>query len=361
MTKRQRFLKAMRNEPVDGLVWAPNFDYWLNVNRAEGTLPEQYVGMSRNDIVRAIGGTIWHRSRGMKSVLDGTVRHESRDVGDDVVQEYHTPVGSIRQVYGNTEGRHRSKALVEHYVKDLDSLRVLKYVVEATHYEADYEPVRQALQDTGDDGVVVNQSHCVPFLQFAKTDAGYMNGILMWHDYREEVDGLINLYFEKYLQAYAVLADGPADVLAICDNMDGVMVSPSIFREYAAPFYREVKKIASPKGKILEAHWCGRTETLLGLVPGTGIDVLEAIVTRPMSAITMEEALNLVRGEVAIQGGVPSVAVCAEGFTDGQFEQYLAENVLPLKGRRGFILGMGDNVPPNAVFRRVEQVARLIQ
>ena len=360
MTKRERFLKAMRNEPVDGLVWAPNFDYWLNVNRAEGTLPEKYAGMSRNGIVRAIGGTVWHRARGLKAVLDETVRFESRDAGDDVVQEYHTPVGSIRQVYGNTEGRHRSKAVVEHYVKDLKTLNVMRYVVEATHYEPDYGPSEQALADVGDDGVVVNQSYCVPFLQFAKNDAGYQNGIYLWTDYRDEVDGLVNLYFEKYLQAYEVLAGGPADVLAVCDNMDGVMVSPSIFREYAAPFYQEVKKITSAHGKILEAHWCGRTETLLSLVPGTGIDVLEAIVTKPMSGITMDEAIGLVRGEVAIQGGLPSVSVCAEGFTDRQFEQYVEQYVLPLKGRKGFILGMGDNVPPNAVFERVERVAELI-
>ena len=50
MTKRERYLKALNNEPVDELVWAPNFDYWLAVNTAEGTLPERYAGMSRNDI-----------------------------------------------------------------------------------------------------------------------------------------------------------------------------------------------------------------------------------------------------------------------------------------------------------------------
>ena len=51
MTKRERFLRALKNEKVDELVWAPNFDYWLQVNRAEGTLPEKY----RNLAVRVSG------------------------------------------------------------------------------------------------------------------------------------------------------------------------------------------------------------------------------------------------------------------------------------------------------------------
>ena len=32
MTKRDIYLKALRNEKVDQLVWVPNFDYWLHVN-----------------------------------------------------------------------------------------------------------------------------------------------------------------------------------------------------------------------------------------------------------------------------------------------------------------------------------------
>lgn len=45
LTKRETYLKALRNEKVDTLVWAPNFDYWLYFNSAEGTLPEKYVGI----------------------------------------------------------------------------------------------------------------------------------------------------------------------------------------------------------------------------------------------------------------------------------------------------------------------------
>ena len=63
---------------------------------------------------------------------------------------------------------------------------------------------------------------------------------------------------------------------------------------------------------------------------------------------------------VVLQGGIPSVLVCNEGGTLEDFKRYMEEVILPLRGRPGFVLGMSDNVPPNADFRRVEQVAALI-
>jgi len=61
-----------------------------------------------------------------------------------------------------------------------------------------------------------------------------------------------------------------------------------------------------------------------------------------------------------LQGGIPSVLVCEEGGSREDFERYIQEVIVPLKGRRGFILGMADNVPPNADFARVKAVATLI-
>ena len=361
LSKRELYMRALSNEPVDELVWAPNFDYWLTINTQEDTLPDNYKGLSRNDMVRAVDGYIWNRACGLKESFDGSVKEVIKDEGNYLIKELSTPVGKVREVYNRTEGEHRTPHLSEHFIKDADSLRVMKYVVEATHYEADYAPTSKALEETGEDGIVLNNYFCVPFIQFAKTDAGYINGFYLWADHKPEVDALIDAYFKLYLSGYEILAEGPADVIAVGDNMDGTMISPSIFKEYAVPFYQEIRKITSVKGKKVEGHWCGRTQTLLPLVPGCGLDIVEAIVTRPMADISLADALDMLQGEVVLQGGIPAVLVCEEGGSRDDFRRYIEEVILPLKGRKGFILGMSDNVPPNADFARVEMVARLIK
>jgi len=360
MTKRQRYLKALRNEKIDELVWAPNFDYWLRVNVAEGTLPEKYRTMSRNDIVRAIGGYIWNRQTGIRTIYDSSVKIESWKIEDGSIREIKTPVGTVRCMYKKTEGEHRSQHLSEHFIKTVDDIRIMKYIAEATYFEPDNESTIKALEETGEDGIVLNGCFPVPFIEFAKIDAGYVNAFYLWFDYRKEVDELVNTYFRKYIEAVKILASGYADVVATSDNMDGIMITPEIFKQYAIPYYQECKKILSEKGKIFEGHWCGRTENLLPLVPGCGLDVVEAIVTAPMAKITLKEALDILDNKVVLQGGIPSVLVCHEGGTKDDFIRYINEVILPLKGRRSFILGMSDNVPPNADFERVEIVSKLI-
>jgi hypothetical protein len=126
--------------------------------------------MSRNDIVRAVGGAIWNRASGLRVEYDRDVRHEAVSVDGGRVETFHTPLGSIRQVYREAEGPHRAKFLAEHYVKDLESLRIRKYVVEATRHAPNYEPARQALRETGDDGVGMSDN-VPPDADFTRVEA----------------------------------------------------------------------------------------------------------------------------------------------------------------------------------------------
>jgi uroporphyrinogen-III decarboxylase len=77
--------------------------------------------------------------------------------------------------------------------------------------------------------------------------------------------------------------------------------------------------------------------------------------------MSITQALEKLNGKVVMQGGIPAVMVCKEGGSMEDFKKYIDEVILPLKGTRGFILGMSDNVPPNADFERIEIISKLIQ
>ena len=362
ITKRERYLAAMRMETADGeLVWAPNFDYWLSLNSAQGTLPEKYRRMNRNDIVRAVGGYIWNRAGVIAAKQDPSIKHASgtRPNGASY-HEITTPVGSICAEYAPTESAHSSRAHVRHFVTDLDSLKVMVYVAEGTEYSVNFEAAQKAMEETGDDGIVLHQIFSIPLIQFAKTDAGYMNAFYLMEDHPDEVGRLLAVYRRQYAGAMKLLRDTPADVIEFGDNMDEVMISPKLFEKYAVDFYLECKDALKGSGKTLGAHWCGRTQHLLPLLPKTGIDVVEAVVTEPMADITLESALDALDGKVALQGGIPAVMVCPDAVSRRDFEHYIETTVLKQKGRAGFILGMSDNVPPDADFTRVEMISGLI-
>ena len=361
MTKRKKILSALRNEDIGELIWAPNFDYWYNVNKAEGTLPAKFAGRSRPHIVKAVGGSLWHRCSCCRAVYDPTVKTVNfmTDEGD-YVTEISTPRGTVSCVERVAEGIHRTKAVREHYIKNADDIQIMKYIAEATSYIPTPDAVDEALKTVGDDGIALTQTACVPFIRFAKSDAGYADAFYIWTDYRREVDSLIAVYEKKALEIYAIAAQSRLDLAESGDNMDGVMISPTIFEEYALPFYAKVKELLRPYSKPFEVHWCGRTENLIKYLPGSGVDIVEAAVSKPMANITLSEILDVLDGRVVLQGGIPSVLMCEEGCSYDDFIKYMYEVIMPLAGRRGFILGMSDNVPPNADFRRVEAVADII-
>ena len=353
----------MRRQGSNGeLVWAPNIDYWLSVNYSQGTLPEKYRNMSRNDIIRAVDGAIWNRVNALVLNCDPAVKHIYGRRNNGVrYHEINTPLGSIYEEYSVAESEYSAYACTKHFVTDVESLRVMTYIAEGTDYSANFGDTYKAVEETGEDGIILHQIFSVPFIQFAKNDAGYIDAFYMLEDYPNEVGRLISAYHKKYIEAIRLLSDTPADVIALGDNMDEVTVSPKLFERYAAGFYRECKDALKDSGKILETHWCGRTRNLLPLLPRTGIDVVEAVVTEPMANITLEEALDSLDGKVTLQGGIPAVMLCPNVVSKRDFEDYIENIVLKQKGRAGFILGMSDNVPPDADFSRVEIISEILR
>jgi hypothetical protein len=318
--------------------------------------------MSRNDIVRSVGGSSWNRAGAIVNRQDPAVRHTyGKRQNGAAYHEIHTPVGSISEESMPTESAYSSRALTKHFVTDIESLRVMTYVAEATDYSVNFEAAHKAMEETGEDGIVLHQLFCVPLIQFAKTDAGYMDAFYLMEDHPDEVRRLLSAYHAKFVEAIRLLSATPADVIEFGDNMDEVMISPKLFERHAVDFYRECKDALKSSGKILAAHWCGRTQHLLPLLPKTGIEVVEAVVTEPMADITLEAALEALDGKVALQGGIPAVMVCPDVISRRDFEDYIASVAQKYRGRAGFILGMSDNVPPNADFSRVEMIAELVK
>jgi len=361
MSKRSEYLRALHNESFDRLTWAPNFGYWLTVNTQRGTVPKPYQGLSRNDIVRAVGGTIWSRIHAVRTHRPD-IPVTRRQLSENSWREtFHTAKGDLTQAFVVQGGDDHATVMHEHPVKTVDDLPALIEMVRATRFKIDPEPARRELEEVGEDGVVLEPCPCVPFIEFGKMDAGWETGLYMWYDHRSAVEEVLEAYSDMFIEQIRLTAEhSPARIIHLGDNMDQLTVSPKLFRIYALPYYRKVAEIVHAAGKLLEVHWCGRTRRLLPLLPGSGVDVVEAIVTEPMSDLSMDEALRSVGGQVVIQGGLPSVLMCPQGGSREDLIHYIRHITENLHPTRGFILGMGDNVPPDADFQRVRIVSDLV-
>jgi hypothetical protein len=93
MTNRERMLLGLSGCQPDRIAWAPNFDWWLSINTKMGTLPEELKGLSRNDIVRKVGGAIWARSSPVGSKGSEEIKVSSHTEGDKTYTVHHATGG----------------------------------------------------------------------------------------------------------------------------------------------------------------------------------------------------------------------------------------------------------------------------
>lgn len=361
MTRRERYMAILNKSKADTITWAPNFDHWLNVNRTNGTVPDEFKGMSRNDVVRAVDATIWARTGMIESERPNVHVRREEDPGKTIRTVYETPVGRVETLHQYAGDLTRALFLKEHMIKRVQDIEVVKFMAEDTRYALDPQPFLESEADVGDDGIsLVGMPICVPFIQFGKTDAGWVQGIYLWNDHTREVEGLLDVYTEKMVEAAKLLAQSPATIINSGDNMDELTMPPNLFAKYAVPYYRRISEVLHGAGKILEVHWCGRTKRLLPLVPGTGIDVIESVVPVPMTDLTIAEALDVLQGQVVLQGGIPAILMCEQGGTRDDLRRYVADLLETVPIGEWFVVGMSDNVPPDADFERVRIISEMV-
>ncbi|HOL68261.1 MAG TPA: uroporphyrinogen decarboxylase family protein, partial [bacterium] len=321
----------------------------------------KYQGLDRNEIVRRVQGTIWARTGCLDREIDGSVEIVKKEENGAIITAYHTPVGSVQTVHRRAGDITQALFLKEHWIKEVSDLKVVAWIVEHTRFRLNTKPFWESEAAVGEDGIsLVGLPYCLPYIHFGKNDCGWERGIYLFHDHRAEVEGLLELYTQKAAEAARLLAQAPALVITSPDNMDEWTTPPAIFKKYAIPYYQKIASILHSAGKVFQVHWCGRTQHLLEFVPECGIDVVEAIAVRPMSDLTIPEALEKVGEKVVVQGGLPSVIFCEQGGSRQDFQKYVAELLEKVPHGRRFALGMSDNVPPDADFDRVEMVGEMV-
>jgi hypothetical protein len=209
---------------------------------------------------------------------------------------YFTPVGRLNEKY--KAGFAAFEWPLEWAIKDVKDYEVAKYIFDDTEYFPKYDDFVKAEKIMGDDGIVEVLTPKSPIQSMLYDIMGYKTFSVHYHQYNKEFDELYQVYSKKQLEMYKIVAESPAEVILLDDNITGVVTSPKIFEKYCIPFYDEVAQILHRKDKILMVHLDGKLKCLLDLVAKTQVDVIEAFTPPPIGDVSIEEALTAWKGKV---------------------------------------------------------------
>lgn len=125
-----------------------------------------------------------------------------------------------------------------------------------------------------------------------------------------EMEALIDLMHQRELEAFRILANGPVDVLTLCENTSTYYIGPGIYRQYNMPHVRDFVEIAHAAGKTALIHMCGHVRDILEDFKQTGADGIHALTPPPVGNTEWEHALDVLGEDLVIIGILDPSTFC---------------------------------------------------
>ena len=365
-------------------------DLWYIANRARGSLPNGFAGLNTVEIAERFGfachavradftltrpaESLMLRGFALDNHPDYPYRVELRGLpfkfehdAENLKTEISTPAGSllthIRQSAGMTREGVSVPFVLSHPIRSLEDFEPVAQVYE--HIEVLPAPEQYAAfrRRLGEQGVAVAHGLNVasPMHLLLHDLIAMDNFFYLYMDVRERLHELaerIAPFFDKVLEA---VLDSDCDLFFWGGNYDQNTTYPDFFAREIRPWLRRAAQRAEKRGKRLLTHTDGENRLLLPFYPDSGFHVAESVCPSPMTQLTLKEFRDGVGGRFAVWGGVPAVALLEDAMSEREFAAYLDRMFGELGDGRGLILGVSDNVPPEADLGRLEEIGRRIE
>ncbi len=365
MTNRERMLAIMDGRSPDRIPWIPRLRIWHRANVMQGTLPKRFQGMSLREIEQGLGmGTPAREGRVFEKEQGGDVEITSRREGQSVVSTYRTPAGTVWTRDQTSEELERVGVRgleVEHMIKGPDDYAAVEYLETHTRYAPTYDAYLSYEKQIGDDGYPLVSAGDCPFHHFLQKLAGYQTGYYHLSDYPDKVEHLLRTMEEvERERLWPLVAEAPARLIGHGSHFDSSMTPPPLFCRYITPYYRDFSALLHARGKKLCLHADNDSRLILDHIRDAGYDMAETFTTAPQVTCTLEEARRAWGTAVIIWGGVPSV-ILEDAYGDEEFEAYMHNVFRTIAPGDAFMLGVADNVMPNARLDRLERITEMVE
>ncbi len=357
MTERERILTLLSGKQPDRVPWFGDLSYWTPYLRATGNMSARY-GSEDYTLHRDLGvGFYLQGYFPFKEVRKNCTEEETRR-GDTVTKKITTPVGVLtsKSVYLPDS---YTWAVSEHFVKDVEDLKIVRSLYENTEYVPDYAEAQSRFAKIGDNGVVLCYLPKSPFMEMTAILSSIEHLSYIISDEPDEFADTLAVMENAHDKAAQIALDSPAECLMIPENLSSEVVGKSFFHEYMEPYERKWNAKIKAAGKYSFVHMDGTLKGLLSEVSSTGFKVMEALTPKPCGDLDFEQIIPMVPKDTIIWGGLPGM-LFNDFTTDEDFDRYVQNLLTIIKTEPRFVLGVADQVPPGVRMERVARVRKLV-
>lgn len=380
MTGRERILRALERKETDFIPWTPCIEgYYLSgldkpsnqveaVREIGADVFARHIWTYRPAMVKdapAEGQEVrsWNLPKGGTRITREVSRRGDIEVCTEVrdghvLQTTVTPVGELQCRWVYNEHATYIPFPVEHRVKTLKDMKVLRYEAEHLEYEPCYDFFTEMEVMIGDNGIATTTSPACPFHLLLEDEIGMENFYYMLSDYPAEMEGLMELMHERHKEIYAIIAASPARVVIDYENTSTTIMSPAMYEKYNEKQIGDYTDIMHRSGKLLLAHMCGKLKGLEKQLARTHLDGIVDIAPQPTGDVSLSEAARMWPDKLVV-GGIDATAF--KGLTPDAMQAYAAGVSKEVAGLYGVFLGSGDAVPIGTSLANLMAVTRAVR
>jgi hypothetical protein len=372
LSPRERILKIYAGERVERVVLQPRIRFWYSGNSVQvplvkrdkswiqhdPTIPSNLFGMDLLEVHDALGLSIRYCAESLGlglfavSMKNGTkvrTRGYVEDGGTQVTV-FDTPVGSLTE-------KHKGGYPVEHPVKHVEDLEVMKYIISEQEFGFNIHGFNLAEEVLEGRGIAQAYYKRSPFMSCVLNYLGFETMVLFLKRYKQKTEEFMRFIGEWEDKMYDVLVDCPVKILNFGENIDANLSPPRYYRDYCIPYYNRRIKQLHDAGKYCHIHMDGSLKDLLPLIKETHFDGIEAATPEPQGDVTVEEIKEGL-GDKVLLDGIPATLFMKE-FPESRLED-TTRRLIELFGSR-LILGVSDELPPNGQIGRFKTVSKVVE
>lgn len=362
MNERERLLAVLNGDVPDEIPWYADLSYLYQSMQKKAVLEERYLGEEgylrfHEELGAGIcfyAPLVWKMEYGHK------VQHFDTIEDGDIVSTFITPQGEICQVQRYLPKTY-AWAITEHFIKDINDLKVMLYVYEHATYEENYREFERIDRMWGGNGIAVALApiSVSPLQKLLTRWAGVEKTIEMLMDYENQFDDIIERLKNSEDQVFSIISESPAELVEFAENLSSEITGRNIFAKYSSDYYTKRINQLHSSGKLVSIHIDGTLKGCFDLLEKTGFDAAEAVTPWPMGDIAVDSLRKVAGEKIVIWGGLPG-ALFSPLFSDREFEEHLQHTLEAFSRGSKFVLGVADQVPPDGLISRVKRVREVI-
>ncbi|MHB9024898.1 MAG: uroporphyrinogen decarboxylase family protein [Armatimonadota bacterium] len=267
---------------------------------------------------------------------------------------YETPVGNVTALWKPAA---LGQAPVEHPIKTRDDYRIVKFIVEDARYLPAYDTFQAAIEKVGTAGKVIGHSFYEPLLDIQVMWVGQEQFCYELADNEDALMDLHDALAKNHLLMYEVAAAGPADHVLYGGNIVPEMLGPERVRDHVAPCWNAFAERLHDKGKKIGCHLDANNLTILDIVRDSALDFIEAFTPPPDCNVSVADA-RAAWPEKRLWANFPSSVHIQ---SDDEIRQATLEIVQQAGDRKGFLLGVTEDIPRQHIARSVTTILETLE